>query len=268
MSFTSEQMISFETLEINIMKILTRNSGKFMSQYLVYEELIKNMDLKDPSEKNILKYRFLIILRKLSTVYDGISINNNNNILRICFNKTDDTIDDIEDSENNSNKINGSSYTIYTSTEKDSSKLPHEQDVIKFIIDNKLEEYYDKKDYEGNTILHNLIKFNENERIKSILNKYIYLSYIENNNKQTPIDLINNITTSNIFIKHLLLNNLSLKTDLSTYNSQLQNELVQIKKNMHTHNLLLYIYIIIYILTFLAFTPFYISNVDFHDKKI
>jgi uncharacterized CHY-type Zn-finger protein len=52
----------FSKLENDIMKILSRNSDKFLSQYKIYEELLEDLHIKDPYEKNQLKIRLIIVL--------------------------------------------------------------------------------------------------------------------------------------------------------------------------------------------------------------
>ena len=59
-------------------------------------------------------------------------------------------------------------------------------------------------DYEGNTILHSLVKYKDFERFKQLYERPDLSLSVENNKGETPIDLITDFRFSNLFIKKLL----------------------------------------------------------------
>jgi hypothetical protein len=199
----------FLKLEYDTMKILTKSPGEMLSQYTIYDKLLEDYeyDIKDPIEKEDFKMKFLIILRKLSFTYENVSVINNNKILCAGFDVSNDGKDFFEKLELNKNND-----TEYDEIKEDipNKDMPSEIRVIQFIVDEKLENFYDKKDYNGNTILHNLILYSDFERVKKIINNQNILFFdTKNKNGNTPVDLITDIRISNLIIKEII-NNTSL----------------------------------------------------------
>jgi hypothetical protein len=205
----------FLKIEYDIMKILTKSPGIMMSQYTIYDKLLEeyDYDIKDPAEKEDFKLKFLIVLRKLSFTFDNISVINNNKILCAGYDVPNDGKDFLKEMELNENKD-----TDYDKIKEDlhnNKGMPSEIHVIQFIVDEKLEKFYDKKDYNGNTILHNLILYSDFDRVKKIINNQNILFFdTQNKNGDTPVDLITDIRISNLIIKELLNNSSSNEEDI------------------------------------------------------
>lgn len=225
----------FSKLENDIMKILTRNSDKFLSQYKIYDELIEDLDIKDPYEKEQLKIRFIIVLKQLSSIYDNINLSSQNKIMyaKFCI---DSFIDDQVDVPINESK-----------TDIINEEMPNELSVVQFIIDNKLTQFYSKKDFEGNTILHTLVKYSDIGRIEEIMN-YENISFFDKNKAEiTPLDLITDIRISNLLIKNLMKDNKTYRLEIMRLKEFLSN----LKSNLELFSTLTLIY-------FLFSTLFYI----------
>ena len=76
--------------------------------------------------------------------------------------------------------------------------FPTETQVVQFIVDNDIKYFLYSKDYQGNTILHNLIIDCDAERIEKLL-KTSFFSFLERNNAgKTPLDLITDVKVSNV----------------------------------------------------------------------
>jgi hypothetical protein len=191
----------FDKLETDIMKVLTKEPEKSFTQYELYANIFENYDVKDPIEKENLKIRFLIVLRKLSSIFEDVRVFSKNGILNATFNVIDD--------------LNYSSDTKYEKDiceddsseeefKEDISNMPSEISVIRFIVDENIEKYFNTKDFEGNTILHKLISYNDFERFKKIYLKNISLLDEINNNNKKPLDLVTDIRFSNLLISDLI----------------------------------------------------------------
>lgn len=204
----------FDELKTDVMMILTRESGHAFSERELYSKLLIERDIKDPIEKDNLKTRFLIIFRLLSTLYpEQVELRKINGVLKATF----DPPHLVDNSA--SSKYNVSDETkdyLEEEVGKDQNiDMPSEISVIQFIVDEKLEKYYSKKDYDGNTILHKLVIYNDLERFERIyLHKDLSL-FDKNNNSETPINLIKDVKFSNLLISKLLKNNLELQCELS-----------------------------------------------------
>ena len=198
----------FSKLENDIMKILTRNSDKFLSQYKIYDELLEDLDIKDPYEKNQLKIRLIIVLKQLSSIYNNISVSLQNKIMyaKFCIDSLPE--EHIEES---------------TKSQNESEEMPNELSVVQFIIDNKLTQFYSKKDFEGNTILHTLVKYSDVNRVEEIMN-YENISFFDKNKADiTPIDLITDIRISNLLIKNLMKDNKTNRLEIMRLKEFLSN---------------------------------------------
>lgn len=176
-----------DKLQTNIMKILTRNSGQYLSQFEIYNNLLDDLELKDPVEKENLKIRFLMILRQLSYFFDDVKIVNKNEVLYVAFSpEKGSSVEDLKVPE-----------------ETTENKMPSEMVVINFIIDNRIKEYYFKKDYNGNTILHSLVIANDIERIEKLYYEFEKFVSEKNNLGETPLDLISGFKVNNFFLKRM-----------------------------------------------------------------
>ena len=182
----------FSKLENDIMKILTRNSDKFLSQYKIYDELLEDLDIKDPYEKEQLKIRLIIVIKQLSSIYNNISLSSQNKIIYAKFCVDSSPEEEVQES---------------AKLQNESEEMPNEILVVQFIIDNKLTQFYSKKDFEGNTILHTLVKYSDFNRVEEIMT-YENISFFDKNKADiTPMDLITDIRISNLLIKNLMKDN-------------------------------------------------------------
>ena len=186
----------FNKIEKELMKILTRSPGVFKSQYDLYSELLEEFDdIKDPIEKDNFKIRFLLVLRKLPSIFDDIVVKNKNGILSAIY--SIESLDKTLETDS------------YEKIDTNDISMPSEIAVIRFIVDEKIEKYYSKKDYINNTLLHYLVNDSDYERINKIMGcNTLNLSFLDENDEgKTPLDLIKDIRISNLFIKELIKNN-------------------------------------------------------------
>lgn len=193
----------FNNLQTDIMKILTRSPDLFLSQYRLYDQIVEDLEIKDPVEKENLKIRFLIVLRTLPFIFDHINIINKNGSLHIKFSNIDT---DTEIEKNNVDEI-------LEETKDTQNVMPSEIAVINFIIDENIDEYFYRKDYDGNNILHSLIANNDYTRIKKHFNKLKKLISEKNNNDQTPIEIISDNNITNLFLNNMMIEINSLKKE-------------------------------------------------------
>ena len=184
----------FTKLETDIMKILTRNSDLYLTQYQIYNNLVEDRMIKDPVEKEQLKIRFLVVLKVLSATFDNVSVIINNGIISAKF-----IVD--EDSEEEY------THDVFDVKDPPAEKMPDDIEVVRFIVDEKLTEFYLREDYQGNTILHTLVVHSDLERIEEIM-YHDNISFLSpNKDGMTPVDLISSFKISNMLIKKLIENN-------------------------------------------------------------
>ena len=221
----------FDNLEYDIVRKLTcpTHKGKYISQYVLYDYLLEEKEIKDPSEKEQLKIRFLMVLRQLPNLFNHIDVINQNNILYASFDKKEDI----------------PSNDTYLEKEEPQNNMPTEILVIQFIVDENMTKYLYNKDYNGNTVLHNLVIYNDIDRIQKLLNieKYprIYDMILDVNQEgQTAIDLISSFRMNNIFMKTLIgilkENQLTIEYLENTVEYH-EKEIVQIEKHILSLNM-------------------------------
>lgn len=244
----------FDKLETDMMKVLTKEPDRLFTQYELYSKLLDEQDIKDPIEKENLKFRFLIVLRKLSSIFDGVEILNKNGVLNATF-KTVDKVDDCSDNKNDYDSNSDKDY-LEENLKEDYTEMPSEISVIQFIIDENIEKYYSKKDYEGNTILHKLVLYSDFERFKKIyLRDDVSLNDLNNNNK-TPIDLITDIKISNLLISNLIEDSKNSEYELLEMKNRiksLDDELFKLYLQFNCLQQLLILYLIWSVIKYLFF---------------
>jgi hypothetical protein len=191
----------FELIELNLLKLLSKNDKKYLNQCFLYNELEK-VFLEEQKYIEDFDFKFLIIIQRIHSLYKYIEVKNvqfivENNVnepfLFLMFYNCNDI------HFNTELKINDEMMDIF---KKNYIQLPSEKAVIQYIYDNGLEDYYSLKDYDGNTFLHKIIYYNES----GILKDYLFTNDLHlelNNNKETPIEFINNIKTSKIILLHI-----------------------------------------------------------------
>ena len=209
----------FSKIETEIMKILSRNPGNFVNQYSLYQQLLEECDLKDPVEKEDFKMKFLIVLRQLSSVFNNISIKNENGIFSAgLFIKDDVNITVQEEKENTEkteeilkdNEIFDDTFDNLLLSKKNmnsSKNTLFDIAVINFIVDENIYYYFNRKDYQGNSILHNLVIANDYERTKKIYHRNDISFQDENNEGLTPLHYIQDVRIACLAIDKLMIEN-------------------------------------------------------------
>jgi hypothetical protein len=136
-----------------------------------------------------------------------------------------DTETDGDDSDNYVDNTNKYYFEINNFIEKQKNK--NEKQIIDFIIDNELEEYYLVKDYKGNTVYHYLCFYNDIERFNKIQENIKYTDlFVKNNSNYQVLDFINHNSTMNKNIHKILFKELQQKDKLL---NEILNELRVIK---------------------------------------
>jgi len=191
----------FEQIEKESIKILTRNPNKYLTYRYLHDEIIEDINIKDPIEKETFKNRVELVLRYLPAKYNYINIKVVDGILSACFSSNEE----IQDSNKN---------TPYSEDEKY---------IIRFIVDENIKKYYSKKDFRGNNILHYLILDNDYDRIKKIFN-YIDDQFIEENNEGlTPIEIIKDHRISSLYINYLMIKNINNEYEILLFNDKIKD---------------------------------------------
>ena len=230
----------FTKIENEIMKILTRNVCIYKNQFDIYNELLEDWVINDPKEREDFKMKYLLVLRKLPSLFDDVIVKNTEGVLKAIY---------LPKGENIQNE---DIVKIYVPEVL--SSMPTEISVINFIVDEEIEKYYNQKDYLGNTILHYLVNSNDIKRIIKIIDKCNLSPLEKNNDNFTPIDLINDFQVSNIFIKELLKKNIEIDelfNDLKIDIKNIQFAVKEIENNLSITIYILQIFVVFYILYYL-----------------
>ena len=229
-------------LDLEIRQFLTRNPGKYYSQFNIHDVLVKDLDIKDPVEKDKLKKDIKMVLRVLPHKYVDydFKVKNQNNILYASFYPEKEFIND------NNNEI------IIDKNEdlQKNEKWIEEIAVINFIIDKNMYDYMYEKDYVGNNILHSLILNNDEEIIKKAFNKIKILINEENLEKKTPIEVINSFKTSNFFMNYLFKEQDFLSKNLI----QMKTIVEKLKSHVLTlYVMVFFLFLVLFIQSFLIY---------------
>ena len=235
--------IELEILEKDVMKILTKNSGKELSEYAIYTELSDVYNLKDPRAKEDLKLNFNVVLRSLPSIYDHIYIilkktSDGSEIKYACF-------------TNDKSKIEERSNDIVHLI-PDVRDMPLERAVINWIVDNNIDYGLTKEDFKGNTILHYLVLYNDLERIKYIFEQKKDMSFFAKNiQKVRPIDLITDLKISNFVIDKMSEYVLDMNKKMEKYNEKMEKQIN--KTNEYVFNISFIFFILFISLIWIRF---------------
>jgi hypothetical protein len=235
---SSVDLNNFTFLETECMKIITSKSGNYISQFDVYNRIIEKLELKDPIEKDRLKYKVLMILRSLTNIYDNIYILNKNNILYICFSTEEIINEDV--------KINKKIENDKLNTQK--NDMPTDISVINFILDNNVTDFIYQSDYLGNNTLHYLIMNNDLDRIKTNFTKLLILLEKENNKGEFPFDLITDIKISNLFLKTYYFKFQEIDKDLLNIYVKMDDLILKNSDTSIFNRIIMFLLFILYIL--------------------
>jgi hypothetical protein len=258
--------INFHYIEDKILNILQNNIGKKVSIINIYKELIsdKKYNLNTYNEKNYFDYIFLIIIRRFNNKNEHIKMKDNKNgtlyyiLLNKYTNEDNNNVyyssDSDNESNNDKNSLNSSDSGIlnevHSDTETDSDendnyadhtdkyyfeinnfiekqKNKNEKQIIDFIIDNELEDYYLVQDYKGNNIYHYLCFYNDIERLNKIQENIKYTDLlVKNKANYQVLDFINHNSNMNKNINKILFKELQQKDNLL---NEILNEFRELK---------------------------------------
>jgi hypothetical protein len=187
-------MITLSEIENKIVLILMASPNYIYNQYTLYDKLLEKFDNKDYLADKGFKAKYMLILNNLDKSYDDIKVQNVNNKYILCY-------EDI-----NNDKINQDPEEVnnlYNEKEAE-DEMSNSSFILDFIINNKLEDYYNYIDAKtGNTILHEVLSKSNIENIKNVL-KYKSNLLELNKNLETPIEKINSLVVSNLIIVELI----------------------------------------------------------------
>ena len=142
------------------------------------------------------------------------------------------------------------------------NKMPLEIDVINFILDESKNDsymlkFFNKKDYNNNTLLHNLVLNNDYGRIKKSFDRLYEMVEQKNNDNKTPIELITDIRISNLFLSELIKTNNDLVCEFVSFEDKYNS--ASIKNSKITNFIYLFIAMQVFINTMFIF--------DFFNKE-
>lgn len=208
----------YDKLETKVSLIMTSNPDKILTHRFLCNEISSNLEIKDPVVLNKLKDDIAIVMRFLKK-YKNFDVFEENGMLKAVFilNTADikpftETVDE-------------------TSNQNNIQNIPTDISVIEFIVDNDLRDYVTQIDFKGNLPLHYLMIKGDLMRIKKVLDIYDIDEnqlLIENNNAETPVDLVKDIRITNFLIKRLI----SDKNQLKKKVSNLTNNCISLNTQM------------------------------------
>jgi len=220
---------TIEQIENACFRVLTGNEGVRFSQYQIHDRVLALFDIKDPHEKEHFKFSFMMVLRCIPNIFECINYTISNDIIYLSY------------CSDNSIKIKEPETYTETETKKDNIEvfekddMPKDIQVVYFILDNpNLKDYLNKKDGNGNTLLHSLVINNDYEVIKKHFDKLEKFLFTKNNEGNTPFDYIKDSRINTIFIVKML-NHISLLEQKNEIN---RNKIIKLERLESTNSLL------------------------------
>jgi ankyrin repeat protein len=237
-------------IETQIMIFLSKEPNKYYSLQEIHSILYDKLQSSNIIEKKNLKENLFVVIRTLSNLYDNsISVINENGILKYAFNIGNNLSEKIMYDDTCINNISD-------------NNISNEYSITKFIIDNDIQDFISKQDFNGNTPLHIVIKNSDIERFKILLEKKVSL-FLLNNNNESPIDLIRDFKISNILISRLIESNNQNQNEIKNINLKIRSMDKELSNLYSKLKFLTNIFFVFFVLTIVIIFKFYSLTITF-----
>jgi len=175
--------ITLVDIERLVMVYITSNSPKLCSFSEIYNDIVKENDIKSPTILSNLKMNLAIVMRQLDSNYSNVNVVKTNNSFYVAYNNNDDQ---------ESTKIE---------IDSDDIERPIDRSIFNFIIDNDIDYHITAPDNEGNTLLHHGVLYDDEDRIIKLVTKYKLSFFTKNFDGIRPIDNISSIKILKLIIE-------------------------------------------------------------------
>lgn len=186
--------VPIDKIETDIMSILYGNINKTFNQYTLFNKLLQDKYSGEYSSVHSeFKTKYLLILNYLASNYDDVYVSRMIGI---------DSVYTIVCKSNSDAKI-----TPYAEFDFSKSSQLNGKDVSKmydYIYENNLTEFMEKSTkWDGNTIFHELVLFDNITQVKKLLKLGQFKFFVKNNFMQTPIELASSTTMTHLLVEEL-----------------------------------------------------------------
>lgn len=203
------QDLNEEQIYDKLMIILIANEGTIFDQYKLYSKLVDKLNLTSAAVPSFIKYKYLIVLRRLMSKSDNIKLTKEKDVYYIVYN------------ESSTSKQNTVSYE---------SSWINRNGFNEYVIENKMKDQINYCDPEtGNTILHEVLKDNDINSIKKLINDYNIDYNIKNKSNESPIECIKDINVATVIISDLNSRIINIENNLSIRIIELESKSIQLE---------------------------------------
>jgi len=234
------QDVHIDKIETDIMSVLYANIDCTFTQYTLFNKLL--MDKYDGENTRSLspnfKSKFLLVLKNLMSKYDDIKITRIDGTynIRVCS-ESDKTPEPIKEQETQQ-KTNFWNNPIPNPITLDKTDMANMYD---YVYENNLNEYLNWTDpWDGNSIYHELVLFENITQIKKLVELDKFNFFIKNSKGLTPIDIALQYNSNNfkqIFMELLVKTLITLKDKFELDKEILKLEITQLRnKNDYLHS--------------------------------
>jgi hypothetical protein len=165
------------------MVYITSNSPKLCSFSEIYNDIVKENDIKSPTILSNLKMNLAIVMRQLDSSYSNVNVVKTNNSFYVGYDNNDDQ------------------ESIKIEIDSDDTERPIDRSIFNFIIDNDIDYHVTAPDNEGNTLLHYGVLYDDEDRIIKLVSKYKLSFFTKNFDGIRPIDNISSIKILKVIIE-------------------------------------------------------------------
>lgn len=217
-SLDNIQDISEDQIYDKLMLILIANEGTVFDQYKLYSKLIDKLNFTTIGIPSNFKCKYLVVVRQLMSKSDNVKLIKENNVYYVVYGET----------------ISSKKNTV-----EHENKWLNRNEFNEYIITNKIKDQIDYCDPEtGNTILHEVLKDNNLEYVKKLINDYNFNYNIKNKLNETPIECIKDINVSTVIISDLNSRIINIENNLNLKIDQLENKIKNRIDELETRNII------------------------------
>lgn len=209
----STELLNFKQIEKDVMMYITRNSGKTCNIYEIFNDIVIDMDIKNPIILNDLKIKLHLVMSQLDSLFNNVTVVKYNNSYLVCYNNKN--IDITSQAKELVQTKEALQETFIESSQDKDFEYNLSKSVFEYIVDNDINYPINLND---NTFLQIGFMLGDTERINKLITKY-NISFFNNN----MLDMIES-NKNTIILKYALKENNSEINKLKEANIELRRK--------------------------------------------
>lgn len=221
---TTLGLIDFKIVEKYVMLFITRNSGSLCTIQHIYNDILDDLDIKNPEIKNDLKIKLHFVMSQLDSNQKNVTVVKKGESYLVGYNMPNNYF--VELNQSSSFPTND---TVKTDNIINTDNLA--KTMFEYIVDNDI-NYPIKCDCNGENLLFIGVSLNDTIRVNKLVTKYSMSFFDKNKDGKSVFDLI----PESPMLKYCILENNKQIKNLKKDVKDLSSSLVDISRDLELKN--------------------------------